>query len=136
MKQITIEMLRIYKPYSNLDWMNYKLIKKDITFHHITKKVDNGRNDVENGCLLVKNSHAYLHLIESLDIDTYMALNQMFRIINNQKAEPTREQREIIEQLLREFESVHRWDKSPKGTLLIKKKYLERGFIWNMSSSK
>lgn len=129
MKQITKEMLRIYIPYSNLDWMNYKLIRKEITYHHITKKVDNGRLDISNGCILTKDSHAYLHLIESLDIDTYMALSQIFRIVNNQKAEPTREQRELIEQLLNEFESIHRWDKSPKGKLLIKKKYLERGFI-------
>ena len=27
MKQITREMLKIYKPISNMDWLNYKLVK-------------------------------------------------------------------------------------------------------------
>lgn len=128
MKEITKQMLRIYKPFSGLDWLNYKLKRSEITFHHITKKVDNGRTDLSNGCLLTKNSHSYVHLIECLDIETYLALTQMFRIINNQQCEPTDEQRRQIEIILREFEEEHKWDKSPKGKLLIKKKYLQRDF--------
>ena len=39
MKSITREMLKVYKPYSHLDWMNYKIVRKeDITFHHIMKR--------------------------------------------------------------------------------------------------
>ena len=129
MKEITKQMLRIYKPISGLDWLNYKLKRSEVTFHHITKKVDNGRTDLSNGCLLTKDSHAYVHLVECLDIETYLALTQMFRIINNQLSEPNDEQREQIEKILREFENTHKWDKSPKGKLLIKKKYLQRDFI-------
>lgn len=123
MKRIVQDMLRIYKPYSDLDWMNYKLVKKDLTFHHIIKKSDGGRLEVNNGCLLMPNSHAYLHLIEFLDIDTYLALNEIFKEVNIQGYEPQRGQRSIIESLLLNFESIHRWD---KGKLLIKHKYLER----------
>lgn len=126
MNRIKREMLKIYKPYSDLDWLNYKLVKKDVTFHHIIKKCDCGKYTIENGALLMPIAHQYLHLIEYKDIDTYIAINKMFNFINKQKAEPTKEQREILEYLLKEFEKVHRWDKGSKGKLLIQKKYLER----------
>ena len=70
--------------------------------------------------------HQYLHLIECKDIETYIAINKIFKYVNQQMYEPTREQREIIEYLLQEFEKVHRWDKGNKGKLLIQRKYLER----------
>lgn len=129
MKQITKEMLRIYKPYSNLDWLNYKLVKKDVTFHHIQKRVDNGKREINNGALLMPIAHEYLHLIEYRDIDTYIAINQIFKFVNQQMREPTKEQREILEYLLKTFESKHKWDKNSKGKILIQRKYLERGTL-------
>ena len=126
MKNITKEMLKIYKPYSNLDWLNYKLVKKDLTFHHIQKKEFGGRQVIENGALLMPVGHQYLHLIEYKDIDTYIAINKIFEYINQQRAEPTEDQRKIIEYLLQQFESEHKWDKGSKGKLLIQRKYLQR----------
>lgn len=126
--KITSEMLKIYKPYSDLDWMNYRLVKSNVTFHHIVKKSDSGKRVISNGALImpVALAHQYLHLIECKDIDTYIAINKIFKYVNQQGHEPTMEQREIIEYLLKEFESVHKWDKGSKGKLLIKRKYLER----------
>ena len=127
MKAVTREMLKIYKPLSNMDWMNYRIVnKQDLTFHHIQKREDNGRETLENGALILKHSHQYLHLIEYKDIRTYDSINKIFKYINQQRHEPTREQREIIEFMLREFESIHRWDKNSKGKLLIKHKYRNR----------
>lgn len=120
------EMLKIYKPISNLDWMNYKLIKKDITFHHIVKREYGGKEEISNGALLMPVAHQYLHIIEYKDIETYNAINKIFKYINNQQCEPTREQREIIEYLLKQFEYEHIEDKTSKGKNLIKYKYLER----------
>ena len=97
-----------------------------MTFHHIEKRTNGGVLTIGNGALLLPTPHQYLHLIECKDIDTYIALNKIFKYINNQKCEPTKEQREIIEYLLSEFEKVHRWDKGSKGKLLIKHKYLDR----------
>lgn len=74
-------------------------------------------------------AHQYLHLIEYKDIQTYNAINKIFKYINNQRFEPTREQREMMEFLLKEFEKSHRFDKGSKGRLLIKHRYLERGNI-------
>lgn len=128
MKQLTRDMLQIYRPISNLDWMNYKLVKKDITYHHIIKREDGGKRTLENGALLMPVAHQYLHLIEFRDFETYVAINKVFKYVNQQGYEPTREQRELIEYLLCEFEKVHRWDKGSKGKILIQRKYYQRGF--------
>lgn len=129
MKNDVAEMLKIYKPISGLDWMNYKIVRKNMSFHHIVKRTDGGKRTIDNGALLMGNtSHPYLHLIEFKDISTYIALNKMFTFINQQRHEPTEEQRAIIEFLLCEFEKEHRWDKGSKGKLLIRRQYLNRGY--------
>lgn len=127
MDKVTAEMLRIYKPISNLDWLNYKLIRREVTFHHCEKRCQGGKRTIENGALLMPVAHQYLHIIEYKDLNTYVALNKMFKFVNQQGYEPTPEQRQIIEYLLKSFEEEHRWDKGSKGKLLIKHKYLERG---------
>lgn len=124
------EMLRIYEPISGLDWMNYKLVRKEVTYHHcIKKRCNGGKRTMENGALLMPVAHQYLHLIEYRDIETYELINNLFRVVNEQQYEPTHEQRLAMEYLLREFESVHRWDKGRKGKLLLQRKYLKRDFI-------
>ena len=121
-------MLHIYKPLSDMDWMNYRLVRKDLTFHHIVKRENGGKQVISNGALImpVAPAHQYLHLIEYKDIETYNAINKIFKLVNDQEAEPTREQREIVEYLLREFEKIHRNDKNSKGKSLIQYKYLKR----------
>lgn len=126
MREMLKEMLRIYTPLTNLDWMNYKLIKSQITFHHIRKKSDAGKRKITNGALLMPQAHEYLHIIEYKDIKTYKAINKIFKIINTQLHEPDLEQRSIIEYLLLEFEDKHRNDLNSKGKILIKDKYLRR----------
>lgn len=126
MRKITRQMLKIYKPYSELDWMNYKLVKNNVTAHHIIKKCDGGKLVQENIALLMPVSHEYLHLIECKDIRTYEMINKMFRIINDQQHEPTIEERNVIEFMLWQFETQHKYDKNAKGKQLIKYKYLER----------
>lgn len=126
MNKITKEMLKIYKPISNLDWMNYKLVKKDVTRHHIIKKEDGGKLEISNLALLMPIPHQYLHLIECKDIDTYIALNKIFKIINNQLHEPNKDQREIIEYLLQDFEYHNRNERNSKGKLIIQNKYKDR----------
>ena len=126
MKQITREMLKIYKPISNMDWLNYKLVKKDLTFHHIVKKVNGGFEEISNGALLMPIPHQYLHVIEYKEWKTYKHLNDMFRIINDQRHEPTLEQREIIECILQYFEYKHKDDRTTKGKMLIKPEYKKR----------
>ena len=127
MKHIVREMLKIYVPESGLDWMNYRIVRENVAFHHIVKKAEGGKRRIDNGAILQSNtSHPYLHLIEHVDIDTYIELNEMFRKINMQGKEPTLMQRGVIEDILLSFEEIHRWDKGRDGELLIKRKYLKR----------
>lgn len=126
MKEIAIEMLKIYKPVSNLDWMNYRLVKNDITMHHIIKREHGGKLEIDNLAILITTSHQYLHIIEYRDIDTYNAINKLFRYINQQRREPTEEQRQIIEYLLQGFEEKHKDDINAKGKKMIRKSFLRR----------
>lgn len=71
-------------------------------------------------------SHQYLHIIEFKDYKTYKHINDIFRIVNDQRYEPTREQREIIEYILTTFETKHEKDRNSKGKLLIKREYKQR----------
>lgn len=129
MKSITKEMLKIYVPVSNLDWLNYSIINKDLTYHHIIKKCDGGKESFDNGAILMAIGHQYLHLIEHIDIDTYICINKIFLIINKQQCEPTKDQREILEYILRDFEYKHRDDVNSKGKIMIKDKYKTRATL-------
>ena len=119
-------MLDIYKPYSGLDWMNYRIVRKDMTAHHIIKAEHGGLLRMDNIALLMSVSHRYLHLIECKDYKTYKHLNDIFRIINDQRHEPSKDQREIVEYMLSEFERIHANDKTSKGKKLIREEYLDR----------
>lgn len=121
------KLYNIYIPNSNLDWMNYRIDKKeDLTFHHIIKREHGGKAEVSNGALLLKKSHNYLHVIEYKDLSIYIAINKIFKIINSQLEEPNLEQRLIIESLLKDFEEQHIEDTNKKGSYLIRRKWLER----------
>lgn len=128
MDRLKKEMLKIYKPLSHLDWMNYTLVKRDVTYHHIIKQESGGERTIENGALLMPIAHQYLHLIECKDNDTYVAINKIFKYVNEQRHEPTREQRDIVEYLLGEFERVHARDKSSKGKILVRRDYMIRSW--------
>lgn len=126
MTAITNEMLKIYIPYSSMDWMNYKLVKKDLTFHHIVKKCNGGKKEISNGALIMPVGHQYLHIIEFKDYKTYKHINDIFKLVNKQEYEPTKDQRETIEYLLMQFEKKHINDKTSKGKQLIKYSYTQR----------
>lgn len=129
MRKITREMLKIYKPLSGLDWMNYRIYRdEDLTFHHIIKKNDGGKNRIDNGALLLPAPHQYLHLIESIDKDVYRMLNDIFKMINRQGYEPTIGERLVIENLLCNFEDKHKNDIGYNGKVLIKAEYTLRDF--------
>ena len=123
-KNITKRMIKIY----NLDrlcFMGYTL-DKTASFHHIVKRCDGGKETIENGAVLNKYAHEYLHIIEYKDIDTYIAINKILKIINEQREAPTPEQLQVISKMLSMFEEEHKEDKTSKGKQLIKYPYLDR----------
>lgn len=105
--------------------MGYTL-DKTASFHHIVKREDGGKEVIENGAVLNKTAHEYLHIIEYKDIGTYIAINKILKIINEQRDRPTTEQLEIISKILSMFEEEHKHDKTSKGKRLIKHQYLDR----------
>lgn len=127
MNKLKVKMLKIYQPVSELDWMNYKLEKNKLTYHHIKKKSNGGKRIIENGALLMPVAHEYLHLIEAKDLSTYIALNKLFKHINKQRYEPTSEQRDVIEYLLRMFELLYKPEKTK-----LEEKYLKREWKNNL----
>jgi hypothetical protein len=126
MKEVTKELIKIYKPV-DLDWLNYRVTRQNpLTYHHIIKREHGGLYALDNGALLTQTGHHYLHIIEYKEIKLYEMLNKMFEIINKQRHAPTPDQREIIEYILNEFYQLHKNDKNSKGKTLIKFDYTQR----------
>ena len=124
MKPITKQMIKVY----NLDklcFMGYTL-DKTATFHHIEKREHGGLEVIENGAVLNPYAHEYLHIIEYKDLETFISINKILKVINEQKDKPTIEQLQIISKLLSMFEKDHKEDRTSKGKRLIKHQYLER----------
>lgn len=127
MKHLVIEMKHIWRV-RNIDWMGYALNRGDsLSFHHIVKKADHGKFEINNGALLNNNSsHPYLHLIETKDLDLYIYLNNLLQNINSQREFPSKQQLLAIDAILRQFEREHCSDKNFKGKLLIKNEFYDR----------
>lgn len=124
------KILNLMIDYYNLkgiDFMGYKVGKHNpYTYHHIFKKCNGGNETLENGAVLTKNSHQYLHIIESRDVEIYNQINNMLRQINEQGFGPLERQILAIDYILRIFESEHFGDKTSKGKILIRREFLKR----------
>lgn len=103
MNDVKLEMIKIYKTYE-YDWMNFKIIDEELTYHHIIKEENGGKVSLDNGALLTKRAHEYLHMIERMDLEIYEKINDILKDINTQKHEPNYRQREKINLLMLQFE--------------------------------
>lgn len=130
MKKITKDMIKIYE-ITNMDFMGY-IQKKDVySFHHIIKKQDGGKEKINNGAILLREtSHNYLHIIESRDLDMYIYLNKILKDVNNQRHLPTKEQILLMWDVLEQFELEHCADLNKKGQPLIKESFVKRKIIY------
>lgn len=127
MKEILNLMISIYD-LNGIDFMGFKVSKHNpYTYHHIKKKCMGGKETLENGAILTKIAHSYLHIIESRDLILYEYINSILKQINEQRTSPTEAQLKAIEYALCMFERVHIQDKSSKGKVLIKREFLKRG---------
>lgn len=126
MKEVTRELIHIYKP-KGIDWMGYEYNRvDDLSFHHIQKREHGGLYTLDNGALLRQNtSHEYLHIIEYKDLDMYMYINNLLKNINTQGYAPTKRQLLAIKAILEQFEREHCSDRTAKGKPLIRTRYIE-----------
>lgn len=124
MKQITKDMIKIYN-LKDYDFMGYRLIKSQATYHHLIKKEHQGKETINNGSVLMPISHNYLHIIEYKEFEIFDAINKIMKICNKKGVVEVSDLK-IINELLKMFEEEHRLDKTSKGKILIKHQYLDR----------
>lgn len=135
MKEITEHMIKKFKIMKlKFDFMGYVVDRKEsLSFHHLIiprrdcKKFGLGDGYLYwNGSILKQNtSHDYLHLIERIDYDLFLAItNEM--IDENIKGYLDIENIRYINDCLSYFERNHCSDRDKKGKLLIKEEYTRR----------
>lgn len=124
MDSILSSLINIYNM-TDTDWMGYKLQER-FSYHHILKRCHKGERTIDNGAVLYLSSHSYLHTIEYYDLDKYIYINRILKEINTQRYMPTKEQLQLINYILEEFEKEHDGEISTRGKLLIKEEYKRR----------
>jgi hypothetical protein len=124
MDSILRTLINIYNM-TDTDWMGYKLQER-YSYHHIVKRCHKGKRTLENGAVLYLSSHSYLHTIEYYDLNKYIYINRILKEINTQRYMPTKEQLQLINYILEEFEKEHDGEISTRGKLLIKEEYKRR----------
>ncbi len=104
--------------------MGYVLQPDDVfTFHHliIPNKLG-GTYTIENGAILVRRSHTYLHLIEKFDYLKFCYITS--EMINmNVKRSLDINSIKIIDDILSQFEYENQFRKNIKDKFLIKDEY-------------
>lgn len=126
MKPITSLMINMYN-LKGIDFAGFKVSKDNpYTYHHLIKRCNSGKETIENGAVLTKYSHEYLHIVETRDLELYNYINNVLKQINEQGHEPLLRQILAIDYLLKLFEKDHMNDRSSKNKRLIKSEYLRR----------
>lgn len=133
MREITEKMIKNFKIMKlGFDFMGYSVDKKSsLSFHHLiiphreSHKYKIGEGYLYwNGAILRQNtSHDYLHLIENIDYDMYLAITSEM-IDENIKGYLDIDNLKRIHDLLLYFEREHDHDYTKKGKLLIKREFV------------
>jgi hypothetical protein len=129
MKEITKLMTDKFKIMEiGIDFMGYRVTKENsLSFHHLVQpKRRGGKDEIENGAILVRNSsHDYLHIIERID-------RKYFRFITEEMIKENKlgfidmDIIRKIDEILLEFEDKHREDSFKKGNLILQDVYVRR----------
>ena len=100
MKSILVDMIEMYK-IKDYDWMGFKIDNiSDLTFHHIIKAENGGDYSLENGAILTKKAHDFLHCIEGKNHLIYDEINILFKIINTKKGIDCEDELMLIRNLI------------------------------------
>lgn len=95
------DLIRIFQP-DDYDWINFALSKKNpYTYHHIIEKNNGGSLSVENGAILTKKGHRFLHLLQLYCPDAYNDLQDVFRRINDSKEPVTQDFVDEVDEILK-----------------------------------
>ncbi len=103
-----LELLRLKKIFrpKDKDWLGFKISSRNfLTYHHLFKQVYGTWEDFDpkyqlhNGALLTKNAHRYIHLLESIDREKFLALTELMRQLNNSMTPPNDEYYEKVKKI-------------------------------------
>lgn len=128
MKEVTKLMINEFKIYElGYDFMGYHLNKNDmLTFHHlIVPKRDGGLYVRNNGAIIQRCPHDYLHIVERYDPEMFYYLTSEMIDMNIKGYLDSCNIRNI-DDVLKEFEREHCSYRNKKGKLLIKEEYTRR----------
>lgn len=96
---------------NGIDVMGFEVTPTNIiTYHHLIKVEDLKMlgfptdKTMENGIVLTRNAHSYLHMIEETDPEIFYHINQILFLITKEKRLPTIKERNLIQIFLEAFE--------------------------------
>ena len=82
MKRVLRIMVDILQP-EGIDWMNFGLSRDNpYTYHHIVEKSKGGDKSIDNGAILTRKAHSFLHMLENICPEAYQDLQDVFVKIN------------------------------------------------------
>ena len=128
MKDITRLMIELYcLEQLGYDFMGYEKAGNGVyTFHHlIVPKCKNGPETVQNGAIIRRIPHDYLHIIEHTDYDVFSAITSEM-VDMNLKGHLDIHNIEHINDLLNYFEREYSNYTTKHGKPLIKEQYTRR----------
>lgn len=100
MKRVLRILVDIFQP-DGTDWMNFALSRDNpYTYHHIVEKSKGGDKSIDNGAILTRRAHTFLHTLEKVCPDAYNDLQNVFLRINSSKQPITEEIIQEIDEIL------------------------------------
>lgn len=111
-----------------IDFMGYRVTDKSkLSYHHFFPKRKGGKDTIENGSIIIRWAHDYLHDIEKTERDSFNKINNLL-IEENRSGRIDMDILKRIDEILCSFEEKHSEDTNNNGKLLIKDIYRDRLF--------
>ena len=99
MKRVLRIMVDIFQP-EGIDWMNFALSRDNpFTYHHIVEKSKGGDKSIDNGAILTRRAHTFLHTLEKVCPDAYNDLQNVFLKINDSK-------KPVLDEYIKEIDEI------------------------------
>lgn len=106
------------------DFMGYSFDnKKELTYHHIIPKNYGGQTSYENGALLIRDSHNYIHTIQDFEFKLFIELSYELKK-EHEQGSITKENLIAIKQMLEYFESKYGDYYNKHGVPIIKENFV------------
>ncbi len=110
MKRALKILIDIFQP-DDVDWMNFTLTKSNpYTFHHIVEKSKGGEKSVDNGAILTRRAHTFLHTLEKACPEAYNDLQQVFAKINGTRQPITQDIVNEIDDIIEKILVTHEYE--------------------------